>query len=332
MLNERKKTILSKIIRHYVHTCTPVSSQVVAKEMPLSSASIRNEMAHLQSAGLIYVPHTSSGRVPTTEGYQFYVQEIMPQDYALDALEKQIINQAIEDVLQDFTQIKNFLSVLSKLTHLISFGVKPFSVCPKVLKVDFVKLSTETICLNLTLDTGVKSRIAKVQCAINDAKLAEIAQWFNERFAGLEITSIQNHIDDLGKYLEQEKQYIVQFLLKNELKAIEQDTEDLEVIYEGLDDVLHQPEFKHAQYLHELIQTLEAENRIKQVLSHTESPLSITVGINPDTEEKFSMVQASYYLNQDVKGYIGFIGPQRMHYPKLYAIANYTIKQLHFAG
>jgi heat-inducible transcriptional repressor len=332
MLNERKKTILSNIVWNYVHTYTPVSSQVVAREVPLSTASIRNEMAHLQSVGLIYVPHTSSGRVPTTEGYQLYVQEIMPQDYMLDALEKKIINQAIENVLQDFTQVKTFLAVLAKLTNLISFGVKPFSVCPKVLKVDFVKLSNDKICLNLTLDTDVKSRIIKTQNEISDTKLTETAQWFNERFAGLEITAIQKYINELGTHIEQEYRYILQFLLKNELKAIEQEVEDLEVIYEGLDEVLHQPEFKQVQYLHELIQTIESENHIKQVLSHTESPVSITVGINPNTEEKFSMVQASYYLKEDVKGYIGFIGPQRMHYPKLYAIANYTIKQLNFAN
>ncbi len=332
MINERKKRILSNIINYYVHTCTPVSSQVVAREVPLSSASIRNEMAYLQSVGLIYVPHTSSGRVPTTEGYQFYVQEIMSQDYVLDTLEKQIINQAIEEVLQDFTQIKTFLSVLAKITNLISFGVKPFSICPRVLKVDFVKLSPQNIRLILTLDTSIKSRIVRIKDEISDSKLTEIAQWFNERFAGLEITAIQNRIDELGTHIEQEYQYVLQFLLKNELHGIERDAQDMEVIYEGLDEVLCQPEFKYVQYLHELIQTIEAENRIKQVLSSNESPLSITVGINPDTEEKFSMVQASYYLKEDVKGYIGFIGPQRMHYPKLYAIANYTIKQLNFAG
>jgi len=332
MINERKKTILSNIVHHYVHTCTPVSSQMVAKEIPLSSASIRNEMAQLQSVGLIYVPHTSSGRVPTTEGYQLYVQEIMPYDYVLDTLEKQIIQQVIQEVLEDFSQIKNFLAVLAKLTNLISFGVKPFSICPKVLKIDFVKVSHEHIRLNLTLDTGVKSRIVKMQDTIADTKLNEIAQLFNEKFAGLETTVIQKYIDEFGKYLEQEEQYILQILLKNELKTIEQNIEDMEVLYEGLDEVLHQPEFKRVQYLHELIQTIEAEDRIKQVLSHSEAPLSIAVGINPDTEEKFSMVQASYYLKEDVKGYIGFIGPQRMHYSKLYAIANYTVNQLNYTG
>lgn len=332
MINERKKTILSNIVHHYVHTCTPVSSQVVAREVPLSSASIRNEMAHLQSVGLIYVPHTSSGRVPTTEGYQFYVQEMMPYNYELETLEKQIIHQAVQEVLQDFTQIKSFLAVLAKLTNLISFVVKPFSISPKVLKIDFVKLSSQSIRLNLTLNTTVHSRIIKVSNELSDTKLIAISHWFNERLAGLEINTIQNHIDEWAKYLEQEESYILQNLIKNELKTIQKNIDNFEVVYEGLDEVLHQPEFQRVQYLHELIQTIESEKRIKQALKHTEKPVSIKVGINPDTEEKFSMVQGSYYLKEDVKGYIGFIGPQRMHYPKLYAIANYTIKHLNFIG
>lgn len=332
MLNERKKTILANIIRHYVRTCVPVSSQIVAKEIPLSSASIRNEMVQLQSAGLIYVPHTSSGRVPTTEGYQFYVQEIMPHNYALDTVEKQIIQQAIREVVQDFNQVKHFLATLAKLTRLVSFGTKPFSVCPKILKIDFVKLSYENIRLNLTLDTGVKSRVIRIQEHITDEKLNETAQLFNERFAGLEVKSVQNHIDELGKHLEQEHGYILEVLLKNHLKSIEQDTEDLEVVYEGLDEVLHQPEFKQVRYLHELIQTIQSEACIKQVITHTKSPLSITVGINPDTEEKFSMVQGEYYLKENIKGYIGFIGPQRMNYSKLYAIARYAVKELSFTS
>ncbi|MCS7077869.1 MAG: heat-inducible transcriptional repressor HrcA [Bacteroidia bacterium] len=326
MLSERKKRILFNIIEHYVDTCTPVSSQVVAKDVPLSPASIRNEMAHLQSIGLIYVPHTSSGRVPTTEGYQLYVQEIMPCNYSLSDIEKQIIEQSIQSMLQDFSQIKIFLSVLAKLTNLISFGVKPFSINPRVLKLDFVQVTEHSIRLVLTLDTTVRSRLIKVDEVISEEKLNQISQFFNERFAGLELNEIRKSIQELENHIEREQYTLIQMLLENELQQTY--TEDIEIVYEGLDKVITQPEFKYAHYLHELIQTIEAEDRIKQVLCNTDTSLSISVGINPDTEEKFSMVQATYYLKKNVKGYVGFIGPQRMHYPKLYAIADYTLKQL----
>ncbi|MCS7028185.1 MAG: heat-inducible transcriptional repressor HrcA [Bacteroidia bacterium] len=327
MLNERKKRILSNIIHYYIQTCTPVSSQVIAQKVPLSPASIRNEMAQLQSIGLIYVPHTSSGRVPTTEGYQFYVQEIMPCDYALSEVEMQLIRQSIQNILQDFSQIKTFLTVLAKLTNLVSFGVKPFSINPTLLKIDFVKITEHSIRLILTLDTTVKSRIIKVDEAIPDEKLNQISQFFNQHFGGLEIQKIRYHIQQLERYIEKEEYALIEMLLLNNLYQI-QENDEIEIVYEGLDKVITQPEFKSAQYLHELIQTLEAEEQIKQVLHSSNTNLSISVGINPRTEEKFSMIQATYYLKKNIKGYIGFIGPQRMDYPKLYAIANYTLKEL----
>src|SRR5438132_13517418 len=76
---ERKRSLLSWIIHHYIKTSKPISSQLVAKdaEFKLSSATIRNVLQELENEGFLAQPHASSGRVPTDKGYRFYVDYLM---------------------------------------------------------------------------------------------------------------------------------------------------------------------------------------------------------------------------------------------------------------
>ena len=79
LLDERKKKILQAIVEEYINTAEPVSSGSLAKNYGLeySSATIRNDMAHLESIGLLDKPHTSSGRVPSAKGYRYYVDDLI---------------------------------------------------------------------------------------------------------------------------------------------------------------------------------------------------------------------------------------------------------------
>ena len=78
-LTERKKRILRAIIESYIQSAEPVGSKAIASSigMEISSATIRNEMADLESLGLLEKPHTSAGRVPSHLGYRVFVDELM---------------------------------------------------------------------------------------------------------------------------------------------------------------------------------------------------------------------------------------------------------------
>ena len=82
MLSERKKKILQAIVEEYVETAEPVSSGSLLKKnhLNISSATIRNEMAELEQAGLLDKPHTSAGRVPSAQGYRYYVDQLLKED------------------------------------------------------------------------------------------------------------------------------------------------------------------------------------------------------------------------------------------------------------
>ncbi len=80
MMLQRQKNILEKLVKSYVETAQPVASADLAREFGLSSATIRNEMSHLEESGFIYQPHVSSGRVPTEQGFRFYISEFLKEN------------------------------------------------------------------------------------------------------------------------------------------------------------------------------------------------------------------------------------------------------------
>ena len=68
--------ILAAIIEQYAEVASPVGSVTLAKLFGVSSATIRSEMVRLEEMGLITQPHTSAGRIPTDQGYRFYVNQL----------------------------------------------------------------------------------------------------------------------------------------------------------------------------------------------------------------------------------------------------------------
>src|SRR6202022_785529 len=77
-IGEREREILTAIVETFIATGDPVGSRTLARSNRegLSSASIRNVMADLAEAGYLEQPHTSAGRVPSTEAYRYYVEQL----------------------------------------------------------------------------------------------------------------------------------------------------------------------------------------------------------------------------------------------------------------
>ena len=80
-LSLRKQQVLRALVEEYIYTATPVASETLVRKyrLPFSSATVRNELAGLEEAHLIYQPHTSAGRVPTDLGYRYFVEYLMEE-------------------------------------------------------------------------------------------------------------------------------------------------------------------------------------------------------------------------------------------------------------
>ena len=111
-MESRQLEVLRAIVEEYVATEEPVGSKVIAArhKLGVSPATIRNEMAILEDAGLITQPHTSAGRIPTDKGYRLFVDKIATLK-PLSAPER----RAIENFLANADDMDELLQRTAKL-------------------------------------------------------------------------------------------------------------------------------------------------------------------------------------------------------------------------
>ena len=124
-MSERQKELLKEIVESYIATAKPVGSKSLCKKLKCSSATIRNEMVHLENLGLLEKNHISSGRIPSETGYKFYVANLMkPKELSeKDANKLQTIfrnhelalSDAMEACMEIISEITNYTSIVLKI-------------------------------------------------------------------------------------------------------------------------------------------------------------------------------------------------------------------------
>src|SRR6201990_3207182 len=119
-IGNREREILTAIVETFITTGEPVGSRTLARSNRegLSAASIRNVMADLSDAGFLEQPHTSAGRVPTTQAYRFYVKQLTGEA-RLSPTDENLIQGA----LQGTDDVQEFLERSSHVLSIISRGV-----------------------------------------------------------------------------------------------------------------------------------------------------------------------------------------------------------------
>ena len=196
-LSEREKTILRYVIHQYILTANPVGSRNISKkyDVGFSPATIRNVMADLEDSGLLGHPHTSAGRVPTDQGYRFYVDSLMGVP-KLEALEKRAAESAINasgKVTDDL--IKATSTILSDITNQLACITYPQMSNSILEKVQIVKLSTTRILVIVTVLSGmVKTITLELRANFGQSDLENIQRILNQRLAGLKFSDIRETI------------------------------------------------------------------------------------------------------------------------------------------
>lgn len=121
-IQARKDMVLAITVSQYIKTVSPVSSSFIVKEYSLdfSSATVRNILAELEQDGYLTHPHTSAGRVPTQEGYRYYVDNLMNEIQLLkeekDRIKKEYDRQTLE--LEEL--LESVSKTISETTHYTS--------------------------------------------------------------------------------------------------------------------------------------------------------------------------------------------------------------------
>ncbi len=321
-LDERKVKILEAIIRTYLETGEPVGSRTISKytDLNLSSATIRNEMSDLEELGYLTAPHTSAGRIPSDQGYRFYV------DHLLKSKDKEISDMkefVIEHTEKMEKVLKQVAKVLAQTTNYATMISSPNYNANKVKFIQLSQLDENQLLAVIVMETNiVRNKIIPLREPLDNETMLKLNVLLNSTLNGLSIPQI--NLGTISKMKEQAGDHsdIVGVVLDAVAESISQ--EELEIYTSGATNIFKYPELSDSRKASELISTLEEKQQLAALVSdslssETETGIQVYIGNESpiQTMKDCSVVTATYELSEGVKGTVGIIGPKRMDYEKV---------------
>ncbi|MDR0490340.1 MAG: heat-inducible transcriptional repressor HrcA [Oscillospiraceae bacterium] len=332
-LSERKKEILRSVIEQYVKSAEPVGSRTVAAELgsSISSATIRNEMAELESMGLLEQPHTSAGRVPSPLGYRVYVNELMRRHRLStdDARE-------ISDVLSDRAAGQDRLlgdagSLASRLTTYPAYALASSTGIVSIARFDIIHVDSYTfIIVALLSNDTVKNKLVHLTVPVPPDLLVKLATIFNASFTGIPeeritpalITSTERAVGDISGIVAVIAGFVIELLYE---------AKSGKARVAGTMSLLSHPEFRDVEKAQRLIRYLSDDKELAKLpYPDTAGEIKITIGPENLADElrDSSVMAVRYDAGEDMQGLIGVIGPTRMDYSKVAARLSYIAQGL----
>lgn len=328
----RKDYILKLIVEDFIKTATPVGSNylITKYELPYSSATVRNEMASLEDDGLIEKTHTSSGRVPSTLGYKYYVNNLKSNsvDSKLKNELKVVFDntKSVEDVLGESCK------VLSNMTNLVSVYLGPNSSKERLISFQLIPISKTSATAIFVTDRGyVENKTFIFDKNVNLDDLAKSIKLINDRITGTYISELNDKLESLKPLL---KDYIndYTYIFNSIAKAFFEFAAERSEFY-GENNLLSQPEFKdNPEELKKIFDLFsKPENLVEMLQNHDESGT-----IDKDSNSDIKSYDNLAIISKEIKipdsdrelGRIAIVGPKRMDYGKVLNALDYVVKEL----
>lgn len=318
-MSERKKKILSAVVEQYVKTGEPVGSKLIMEILPfsVSSATIRNEMSDLTAMGFLTQPHTSAGRVPTQEGYRYYIDNLMDENEP-DEDEKRQIRMGIGSNIGDPEELlERAGEMLAALTNCATVATTPTDSLATVRRVELVPVGSRIAMIVLMTSTGIiKNTVCKTDIPLSKKMIDCFNQIVDSEFLGRPVTDIgmamiQTLVASLGDMALSMSPLFVAF---SDLAA---QAAQAEIRLEGRQNLLNHREFSSGAY--EMLDFLADENKLERVMSAGGSDLQVVIGRENMFRqlENSSIIISRYSIQGHDGGAIGIIGPTRIDYKRL---------------
>lgn len=322
----RQLEILKAIVDEYVATEEPVGSKTLATRAGLgvSPATIRNEMALLEDAGLITQPHTSAGRIPTNKGYRVFVDQLAKVK-PLSSAER----RAIENFLDGATDLDDVISrtvrLLAQVTKQVAVVQYPSLIKAKVRHIELVLLNPSRVMIVLITDAGrVEQRMVELPFEITEGALSDLHKKVNSLIATQSLSNVASKLESLStNYRGSDKSNIVVIITTLIEMAIEHPEE--KVVLAGASNLARANQDLSSS-IHPILEALEEQVVLLRLLSGSDSSVKVEIGDEQSEKSlrKTSLVKVGY---ADV-GALGILGPTRMDYASsisaVNAVANYV--------
>jgi heat-inducible transcriptional repressor len=335
-LNERSREIFRRIVESYLATGEPVGSRNLSRILPmaLSPASIRNVMADLEHAGLIFAPHTSAGRLPTQTGLRFFVDALLEiGDVATDERDR------IEAQMRAAASRQTFETALTEASALLSgvsrgAGVVVTTKSNANLKhVEFVRLDPARALVVLVSEDGsVENRLVDLPPGLPGSALVEASNFLNARIAGRTLGELRAEIERRRAEMTGELDALTAKLVEAGLATSVGGGEGRQLIVRGQANLLE--DLRAAEDLERirlLFEDLETQTDVIDLLTRAEGGEGVRIFIGSENR-LFSMSGSSMIAapfrdgSQKIVGVVGVIGPTRLNYARIVPMVDFTAR------
>ncbi len=337
-LNERSREIFRQIVENYLASGEPLGSRNISRllSMSLSPASVRNVMADLEQAGLIYAPHTSAGRLPTEHGLRFFV-DAMLEIGDLDQAER----ERIEVQMRAAAMEQNFEGALAQASTMLSglsrgAGVVATTKADVPLKhIEFVRLDPGRALVVLVSEDGsVENRLVDLPPGLPASALVEAGNFLNARIRGRTLAEVKEETRALHEMMEQELDALTARLIESGVAMPANAAEGRHLIVRGQANLLEDLKaIEDLERIRLLFEDLETQTDVVELLTRAEHGEGVRIFIGSENKlfslSGSSLIAAPFHdPNQKIVGVLGVIGPTRLNYARIVPMVDYTARVL----
>jgi heat-inducible transcriptional repressor len=325
-LTERQRAILKLIVQEYVSSGRPVGSRTLTERYPVgvSSATIRNEMVNLEEVGMVQQPHTSGGRVPTDQGYRYYVHHLMGAP-ELSSGDQIMIRHQFRQVEFQLDQWVDFAAaVLAETAGNVSIVSAPRTVTARLRHFELISLQPRLAMLILvTQESAVRQMMLHLPEDTEQSVLRGLSDDLVPQLRGksaAEIADLVVGISPLARYV------LDQIGLGLEgLDSVER----TQIRHSGIENILGQPEFAGGA-AHSVLELLRGGSLLGAVLPQLSVGGDVQVFIGDENPagalRQFGVVVATYGIDGEATGILGVLGPTRMSYSRSISSVRYMAR------
>jgi heat-inducible transcriptional repressor len=334
-LDDRARDVLRAVVQEFISSGDPVGSQQLTRrgEFEVSPATMRNVLSDLESLGYLEKPHTSAGRIPTNQGYRFFVDSLL-QLKSPSPADQQLIEAGLSMTSGVEERLQEAGKVLHQLSHHAGVVLIPRPSAGTLQRIEFVRLAEDRALAILVGQGGqVQNKLVMLESPVTTEELIRSTNYLNELLrSAATIEDVRSRI--LQELENQRTQYdeVVARALK--LGAAATDVSSAErVVIEGTGSFLESPEFaEDVRRMRALFRALDEKHKLLSLLDRVQRAREMQIFIGAESEfgsqGDVTVIASPYGSEDQVLGTVGVIGPTRLDYQRVIPLVNFTARVL----
>ncbi|MGH8460631.1 MAG: heat-inducible transcriptional repressor HrcA [Stenotrophobium sp.] len=334
-LDPRAAELLKMLVERYIHDGQPIGSRTLSRmaRLGLSPATIRNVMADLDELGFVASPHTSAGRVPTTRGYRYFVDSLLAPESLPDEIYSSIAEELLPRNRASDDRVQAASALLSSISHMAGVVTVPRRNLAVLRRIEFLPLSDHRVLAILVVNQReVQNRILNVDRDYGADELERYANFINEHFAGRELASLRRILQDDVVDAQTRVNAELRDAVSMAERACGGEPQPQDYVLAGGSNLLGFQELTDVARLRGLFDALDRKRDLLSLFDQCLEAQGMQIFIGDESGyrvlDECSVVTAPYYVDGEIAGVLGVIGPTRMAYRRIIPLVSETARLL----